>query len=1223
MKKTYRYGMRRAVAALVAGLALGGFIGNASAQRVYQMKSNYPSTNVAPYNAGGGVPCQPYITSTVYSPVSSPTNCTLSWYGMRGWYTVLGGSTASLSAITNPIGSVEATEFAWTTTVPTTNSSSSFITLSLTNYYSGQGYCSGCHGDKYTPWTGTAHASALASLAAIGQNNNPTCLQCHTVGFNQPTGYTNGYAGLANVGCESCHGPAGWHKNSDHTAIHPAVSLDPAICGSCHQGSMQPTYAEYTNRNTAAMGVLVTGVSHATGSHSGSCSVCHAANNRMAMVNEYYDRLAGNPHPLSFFTNSSDQTVFGAAACATCHDPHSSNQVAQLRYPIFSTNYYSGMAAILFSPQVVITNFDGTFTTNTVTLNTAFDAQYNPNIQVCGQCHAGGRGMRWDGNSYAVVTNTSGVLVVTNDYVTLIPYTNVDTSIGYSTNSTGFSVPHYPVQYNVLIGQLDSDLAANGGPANATHAHTTAPNQCADCHVPSYAVNAGTNVTGHSFMLDYNGCLASCHSSYTLAALQAKVLNQKTTESNNMARVVSLLNQWATNVAPAILRTNYVQLAWEFPSPGAFGTKTTNFVATSTNTAANTTNYVIGSTFVTGFGVTNMVIGVKSTFVSNSITYALSATNKILGWTNSIGINYFTGPPSKWNGSGGQPSGTNDNVQLAYVPQDIRIARFSLYCIYEDQSYGVHNPTYAQGLLDDAAARVTRQFAYANFSASTISGFAPLTVNFTNLGATSSITGYTWNFGDGQDYSSYTTANPAYTYSNPGTYAVTFTATTATGSETLVKTNYIYVLAPPTVTFAADQTNVAAGTTVNFTNTSTNTANVFRWSWYPMSAPAKGQLYYANTGEPVSFTYTNAGSYTVALVAYCPGYASGSYVRVTNTVPAYINVVGANFAASPTNGLAPLTVSFTNLSGGASSYLWSFGNGSTSTSTNPVYTYTNPGSYTVTLSAINGTVTNTLALANYIVANPKPVAGFTATPSSGLAPLTVNFTNTSTNATGYLWTFNLTPSNAVTSTATSLAFTFTNVPPAGYPVVTLLATNAFGGSTATNSSISVQAASTNNAYFVTSTGATNFAAGTAVTFIPLGTGITSCYWTFGDGGWSTSISPTHTYSTAGTNAVWLTVNGLTTYMRIIYVYQPPTAGFTAGPLTGTHPLTVNFTNTSANATGYLWTFNLTSSNAVTSTAVSPVFTFTNAAPTNYPVVTLQASNPIGSATATNASIHVN
>ena len=71
--------------------------------------------------------------------------------------------------------------------------------------------------------------------------------------------------------------------------------------------------------------------------------------------------------------------------------------------------------------------------------------------------------------------------------------------------------PHYPVQYNVLIGQLNDDLAARGGPANVlTDPHTLAPNQCADCHVPNYAVNAGTNVTGHSFVSDYNsGCLAS------------------------------------------------------------------------------------------------------------------------------------------------------------------------------------------------------------------------------------------------------------------------------------------------------------------------------------------------------------------------------------------------------------------------------------------------------------------------------------------------------------------------------------------------------------------------------------------------------------------------------------------------------------------------------------------------------------------------------------------
>ena len=67
---------------------------------------------------------------------------------------------------------------------------------------------------------------------------------------------------------------------------------------------------------------------------------------------------------------------------------------------------------------------------------------------------------------------------------------------------------------------------------------------------------------------------------------------------------------------------------------------------------------------------------------------------------------------------------------------------------------------------------------------------------------------------------------------------------------------------------------------------------------------------------------------------------------------------------------------FTNLSTGATNYSWTFGDGNISTLTNAANTYTSPGSYSVTLMAIGPGGTNTLTLANYIVAaTPPPLSG--------------------------------------------------------------------------------------------------------------------------------------------------------------------------------------------------------------------------------------------------------
>jgi len=823
MKKYNQRPLRHALAVLTAGLVLGG-LATANAQNsliyptnVYYMSKNVPTNILAPYSAGGGVPAQ----SLLILSTNTSTNCTFSWYGMRGWSTIQ-GSTDLVNWLN--LTNVAATNYAWTTTITNSLGAAAYFRLNQNNTYVGQAACAGCHIDKYNGWTNTPHSYAVREIlnpdgSFTSSHASSSCLLCHTVGDTKPTGYvytTNSASyssGLANVGCEDCHGPAGWHKASEKDMITPAVSLDPAICGSCHQGH-NPQYTEYTNKNSASFGFLVTGATHAIGGHGSSlsCGICHQANTRTAMVKEYYDRLAGNPHPITLFSTT-DADAW-AAACATCHDPHGSNNVAQLRYPTSSTNWF-GVNTVTDPTPVLMTNSNGTITTNAgAGYNTAFESLYNPKVQVCGQCHAGGGGagnggMRWDGSTYGWITNlvvstnvtaagyvpvttyvtnvqvftvtnynnyifTNGgwvdvpiVTTTTNPYV--IPYvtnqvwmasvtsyaTNLTRTVGayypliaytnsgtvyYSSNSSSEKAPHYPVQYNVLIGQLDYDLAARGGPANVlTDAHTLSPNQCADCHVPSYTVGSA-NVTGHTFANDYNSpaCLA-CHNMNS-NALAADTLNFKLSVSNSIVRVVSLLKQWGTDVAPPILRTNYGTCAWEYASPLAY------FGAKSTNGASK----------------------------------------------------YTVGPPTAYNPTfGPYPSGTNDNVQLNYVPQDIRMARFSLYVLYEDQSYGVHNPTYTSNLLAWAENDVITNFVNAQwpatFTAGPLSGSLAantnaLTVSFTNYITSASSSSYNWTFGDPANGTA-NGQNPTYIYTTPGLYTVTCTV----NGQSLTRTNFILV----------------------------------------------------------------------------------------------------------------------------------------------------------------------------------------------------------------------------------------------------------------------------------------------------------------------------------------------------------------------------------------------------------------------------------------------
>ena len=117
----------------------------------------------------------------------------------------------------------------------------------------------------------------------------------------------------------------------------------------------------------------------------------------------------------------------------------------------------------------------------------------------------------------------------------------------------------------------------------------------------------------------------------------------------------------------------------------------------------------------------------------------------------------------------------------------------------------------------------------------------------------------------------------------------------------------------------------------------------------------------------------------------------------------------AAFAATPTSGNAPLDVTFTDLSSGdVDSWAWNFGDGNSSTAQNPTHTYVNPGVYTVSLVVSGASGSDTAVQVNAITVDNNGgglVAAFSATPTTGDAPLDVSFTDLSTGATQWRWTF--------------------------------------------------------------------------------------------------------------------------------------------------------------------------------------------------------------------------
>jgi len=132
----------------------------------------------------------------------------------------------------------------------------------------------------------------------------------------------------------------------------------------------------------------------------------------------------------------------------------------------------------------------------------------------------------------------------------------------------------------------------------------------------------------------------------------------------------------------------------------------------------------------------------------------------------------------------------------------------------------------------------------------------------------------------------------------------------------------------------------AGTTTLNAIVSNTNVT--YNWSGPSITTGS-------NTANP---EVNGAGVYTVVVTDNITGCASTQTVNISSTS------VLASFSENVTTGPTPLTVNFNNTSTGATTYSWSFGNG-TSTQTNPTNVFTTVGTYTVVLTSINGACTAT------------------------------------------------------------------------------------------------------------------------------------------------------------------------------------------------------------------------------------------------------------------------
>jgi PKD repeat protein len=317
----------------------------------------------------------------------------------------------------------------------------------------------------------------------------------------------------------------------------------------------------------------------------------------------------------------------------------------------------------------------------------------------------------------------------------------------------------------------------------------------------------------------------------------------------------------------------------------------------------------------------------------------------------------------------------------------------------------------------------------------------------------------------------------------------------------------------------------------------------------------------------------------------------------------------AAFTVSTTTGTSPLSVNFTDQGTNTpTSWLWTFGDSSTSTSQNPVHVYSTPAVYTVTFTETNAGGSSNISTANLITvlaSAASVVAQFTATPTSGLQNLSVMFFDASTGTpmpTSWFWTFG----DSSTSTNQNPTHVYTTV---GVYTVTLTATSTVATVTwQTDSEQKTSYITVSNgvpvplAQYLTGTVLTTVATtgirpytlllrGSATNALPTRWG-----WDYGDGLGSVVEDPTHVYTTVGTFTPTLTVTNAvgtasTTLGPITVNFNPIIAGYTAAPRMGYIPLTVRFTDqTIGDVNSWAWNFGDT----LTSSDQNPVHTYQTA-----------------------------
>jgi gliding motility-associated-like protein len=509
-----------------------------------------------------------------------------------------------------------------------------------------------------------------------------------------------------------------------------------------------------------------------------------------------------------------------------------------------------------------------------------------------------------------------------------------------------------------------------------------------------------------------------------------------------------------------------------------------------------------------------------ATFVVNDTTQCLSGNN--FSFTNNTAIN--TGTMTYLWSFGDQNSSVQTSPVHSYTTHDTFQVKLMVTSDYACQdsafstSYVFPMPE-ANFIIDDSFQCLSdNDFNYTNLTS-------------INSGSLS----YQWLFGDG---SGSVLTSPQHSYSSHDTFLVELMATSNLLCQDSIK-KYVIVNPMPEATFSIDDSNQClVGNSFDFTNNSTISSGSLNSFW------SFGDSNYSNNTHPLH-SYATFDTFEIKLISIslfgCPDSAYKNVV--VQPIPK------ADFWINDSSQcLAGNNYIFTNASTidhGSMSYLWDFGDGQTSSLTNPSHTYSSPGTYLVKLLTTSGESCPD-STSRYVYVRPMPEALYALYDTSQCFEKNAfGYTNLSSISSGsmtYLWSFG----DGTSSTGINPVHSYTYADTFN---IKLIATSDYGCKDSISGMTYVHVHPQPDAEFLINDSTQclrdNLFAFTNTSSIKSGT--YSSNWDFGDAAYSNLVDPTHSYTNHDTLSVKLLL--ISDYgckdsiLHQVYVYPMPDADF--------------------------------------------------------------------------------